>query len=277
MGFSVRTTVDPIKAGLISSEIVMMYRATFLMSALLLAMPLRSAELFYMDHDLITGKYAGPVGPLVISGDIEPGDYERLLAKIRSDSNRFFSQNKVIVASNGGDVREAIKIGLLLQSLYAEVTVEPQTGRCIGACFLIYAAADQRASEGEHLVGLHRPTLVDRLSTSLSPADAAAVEERALSEVRAFLVANEVPPNLQTEMFRHSADEVYWLSQSDEKQLGFRSPAFVRYLKANCGWDEAIEHEVLSGRRPFADLSQLLACRTRVTQADARKALASLK
>jgi hypothetical protein len=255
----------------------MMWRATFWISAWLLAAPLRGAELFYMDHDLTTGKYVGPVGPLVISGDIDPGDYDHLLAKIRSDTNRFFSQNKVIVASNGGDVREAIKIGLLLQSLYSEVTVGPQTGPCIGACFLIYAAADQRASDGEHLIGLHRPTLVDRLSSSLSPADAAAVEERAMTEVRAFLVANEVPANLQEDMFRRSADEVYWMTDSDLQQMGFRSPSFVRYLKASCAWDEAVEHEVLSGKRPFAELSQLLACRTRVTQTDARKALTALK
>jgi hypothetical protein len=262
---------------LIIRESDKMWRAAFWMSAWVLAAPLRAADLFYMDHDLMTGKYAGPVGPLVISGDIEPGDYDHLLAKIRGDADRFFSQNKVIVASNGGDVREAIKIGLLLQSLHSEVTVGPQTGPCTGACFLIYAAADQRASDGEHLVGLHRPRLVDRLSTSLSSADAAAVETRALTEVRAFLVANDVPANLQNEMFRHSADEVYWLSESEEKQLGFRSSSFVRYLKAHCGWDEAIEHEALTGKRPFADLAQLLECRTRVTQADARKALAALK
>ena len=106
------------------------------LSFALLAAAAHGAELFYMDHDLYTGKYAGPVGPLVISGDINPGDTARLLAKIEDDENRFLSQNKIIVASNGGDVSEAIKIALLIQSLYAEVTVDPQTGPCLGACFL---------------------------------------------------------------------------------------------------------------------------------------------
>jgi hypothetical protein len=243
------------------------------MAAWILAGPTRGAELFYMDHDLLTGKFVGPVGPLVISGDIEPGDYERLLGKIHADDARFLSQNKVIVASNGGDVREAIKIGLLLQSLYSEVTVGPQTGACIGACFLIFAAADQRATDGEHLIGLHRPSLVDALSSSLSATDATAVEARAMTEVRAFLVANDVPPGLQDEMFRRSTDEVYWLSDADEKAMGFRSPSFLRYLKANCAWDDAVEREALAGKRPFADLAPLQACQARVTQADARKAL----
>jgi hypothetical protein len=228
-----------------------------------------------MDHDAMTLKFVGPVGPLVISGDIDPGDYARLLGKIHADDARFLSQNKVIVASNGGDVREAIKIGLLLQSLYSQVTVGPQTGPCIGACFLIFAAADQRASDGEHLIGLHRPALVDALSASLSAADAAALEARAMTEVRAFLTANDVPSGLQEEMFRRSAHEPYWLSAADEKAMGFRSPSFLRYLKANCAWDDAVEREALAGKRPFADLGSLQACEARVTRADARKALAA--
>jgi hypothetical protein len=252
-----------------------LWLATWLLTAAVRAAPVSSAELFYMDHDLLTSKFVGPVGPLVISGDIEPGDYERLLGKIHADDMRFLSQNKVIVASNGGDVREAIKIALLLQSLYSQVTVGPQTGPCSGACFLIYAAADQRASDGEHLIGLHRPALVDALSSSLSAADATALEARAMTEVRAFLVTNEVPSELQEEMFRRSADEVYWLSDADEKALGFRSPSFLRYLKAHCAWDDAVEREALAGKRPFADLGSLQACEARVTQADARKALAA--
>jgi len=40
-----------------------------------------------------------PTGPLVISGDIARGDYERLLSKIADDENRILSQNKIIVAS----------------------------------------------------------------------------------------------------------------------------------------------------------------------------------
>ncbi len=45
----------------------------------------------------------GPVGPLVLSGEIIPGDYGRLLAKIAEDPNRFLSQNKLILASGQGN------------------------------------------------------------------------------------------------------------------------------------------------------------------------------
>jgi hypothetical protein len=122
--------------------------------ALLAGMPALSAELFYMDHDAFTGKYIGPTGPLVISGDIARGDYERLLFKIADDENRFLSQNKIIVASTAGDVSEALKIAKLVKALHSEVSVGPLTGKCAGACFLIYAAADQRATDGEQLIGI---------------------------------------------------------------------------------------------------------------------------
>lgn len=52
------------------------------------------AELFYMDHDPFTDEYVGPVGPLVLSGEIMPGDYGRLLARIAGDEVRFLSLNK---------------------------------------------------------------------------------------------------------------------------------------------------------------------------------------
>jgi hypothetical protein len=251
--------------------------AALSLSLAFLTVAAHGAELFYMDHDLYTAKYAGPVGPLVISGDINPGDTARLLAKIEDDENRFLSQNKIIVASNGGDVSEAIKIALLIQSLYSEVTVNPQTGPCLGACFLIYVAAERRATDGERLLGLHRPELLAKLSTSLSPTQAAALEQRALAEVRTFLLANDVPNDLLEEMFRRSADEVYWLKPDDERRLGFKSPAFQQYLKAHCAWDEDLEADVLAGKRPFTALHDATACRDHATQADARKALSAAR
>lgn len=251
--------------------------APYALMMFFVAAPVHGAEIFYMDHDLLTSKYVGPVGPLVISGDINPGDYERLVARITGDENRFLSQNKIIVASNGGDVGEAIKVALLIQSMYSEVTVGPQTGPCLGACFLIYVAAERRATDGEKLIGLHRPTLIDSLSATLSPEKAAELESRAIAQVRAFLVANDVPDYLMEEMFNRTSHEVYWLSEQDEKTLGFKSAAFRQYLKAHCAWDESLEKDVYAGKRQFAELAEATTCRDRATQADARKALADAR
>jgi len=227
--------------------------ATIIMMAVplaMLAVPVaaRAAELFYMDHDTLTGRYVGAVGPLVISGTLVPGDYARLLAKISDNEDRFIAQNKIIVASEQGDVTESIKIANLIKALHSEVTVGPLTGKCVGACFLIYAAANQRATDGAGLIGLE----------GLAPA-------------ADFLRSNGVPDALLAKLSPQSG--IYWLSDADEASLGTRSPAFTRYLKSQCRWDDVIEREVYAGSRPFADLNALLACRARVTRADARQVL----
>jgi len=239
---------------------------------LIYGLPCAGAELFYMDHDPVTDQYVGPVGPLVISGEIVPGDYEALVKKILDDENRYLAQNKIILASDGGDVAEALKIAKLVKSLFAEIIVAPLTGRCVSACFFVYAAAAQRESDGERLLGIKRP-LIDDARARPSPPDSASVESDGLAQVRAFLQENAVPGYLVEEMMRRGSEDAYWLSAGDLKNLGFRSPAFNQFLTANCSWDEQLERQAYAGKRPVEDLKQLLKCRDRATQDAARQVL----
>jgi hypothetical protein len=243
---------------------------------LLVSMPCAGAEIFYMDHDSVTGQYVGPTGPLVFSGEIEPGDCDRLLSKILEDQTRFLAQNKIILASDGGDVSEALRIGKLIKSLFAGVIVGPLTGRCVSACFFIYAAAGQREADGERLIGINRPFVVDPEAESAPPVDAN-VESKALTQVRAYLQENDVPNYLVNEMFKRASDDAYWLSADDEKNLGYRSSWLNQFLTAKCAWDDKIEQEAYAGKRPIDDLKQMLTCRARVTQEAAHKALLHAK
>jgi ATP-dependent protease ClpP protease subunit len=243
---------------------------------LLVSVPCAGAEIFYMDHDPFTGQYVGPTGPLVYSGEIVPGDCDRLLSKILEDQTRFLAQNRIILASDGGDVSEALRIGKLIKSLFAGVIVGPLTGRCVSACFFIYAAAGQREADGERLIGINRPFIADPQAQSAPPADANA-EGKALTQVRAYLQENDVPNYLVDEMFRHASDDAYWLTADDEKNLGYRSSWLNQFLAAKCAWDDKIEREAYAGKRPIDDLKQMLACRGRSTQEAARKVLLHAK
>jgi hypothetical protein len=255
-------------------EFTMGYRtAVGTIALLLLGSPGLAAELFYMDHDKLTGQYQGPVGPLVMSGEIISGDYERLLSKIADDQDRFLAQNVLILASDGGDVTEAIKIATLVRSLFAAVIVGPLTGRCVSACFFIYAAAAQREANGDRLIGINRPYLTTDAQAAAPRTNAEILDSKSARQVRAFLQDNAVPGYLIDEMFRHASDDAYWLSAGDEKTLGLRSPAFERYLAVNCGWSTALEPDVLAHKRPLEDLTQVLKCRARATQDAARQAL----
>ncbi len=254
-------------------------RIVILQVALLLSLPCRGAEFFYMDHDSVSAEYVGPVGPLVLSGEIIPGDYAALLTKILGDENRFLAQNKIILASDGGDVAEALKIARLVKSLHSRLSVGPLTGRCVSACFYIYAAAAEREVDGEKLLGINRPFIADtEPAATAGPAAAARTavapgETRALMQVRAFLQDNAVPGYLVDEMFRHVSDDAYWLSADDEKNLGSRSQSFKHFLAAKCAWDEKIEREVYSGKRPADELKRLLKCKDGATRQAARQAL----
>jgi hypothetical protein len=240
---------------------------------ILVTTPCFGAEVFYMDHDPYSGAYVGAVGPLVISGEIVAGDYDRVLSKILEDQNRFLAQNKIILASDGGDVAEALRIAKLVKSLFAGIIVGPLTGRCVSACFFIYAAAGQREVDGERLIGINRPYIVDSEAVPAALPDAAIVESKALMQVRAFLQENAVPNYLVDEMFRRASDDAYWLSADDQKNLGARAQWFSQFLAAKCGWDDNIEREAYAGKRSMDDLKQMLTCRERVTQDAAHKVL----
>jgi hypothetical protein len=252
----------------------MIRRAALCASLLVLSATALGADLFYMDRDAFSNEYVGPVGPLVLSGDIVEGDYQRLLAKIAEDENRFLTQNKLILASDDGDAAEAIKIARLVKSLYTQVVVGPLTGRCVGACFLIYAAAAERGTDGEKLIGIHRPGLSASEWQSMPTTRAALLEDGLQAPTREFLAENEVPADLVETLFKHDSGDVYWLSDSDEASLGSKSPSFQKYLAKNCAWNDTLERAVYAGERPFDDLKALSACRVRVTQSEARKALA---
>jgi hypothetical protein len=236
--------------------------------------PTCAAEIFYMDRDTFTNEYTGPVGPLVLSGEIVPGDYARVLAKIAEDPNRFLSQNKLILASSQGNAEEAMKIAALVKSLYTEVIVAPLTGRCAGACFLIYAAAAARGTDGEHLLGVSRPGLAESQWAAMPTAQAALLEDGMQAPVRTFLSDNEVPPDIADEMFKRPPTDIYWLSDEQEAALNPKSPSFAKLLADKCGWHDGFERAVYQGQRPVDDLKELSACRLRTTQPEARKALA---
>jgi hypothetical protein len=227
----------------------------------------QSAELFYMDHDQVSGRQMGAVGPLVISGDIESGDYQRLLQKIGSDPNRFTSQNKLIVASNSGDVAEALQIAQLIQAMFTRVTVSPQTGPCAGACFLIYVAAAQRSTDADHLLGLQRPAITEPAGSSV---DFATATE---GHVRDFLVSNDVPTELISVMLDAHAEHVHWLSVEEERALGNESAPFRRYVKTHCAKADSAAHARNAGSEAALRLS---ACRDGLSPPQARSVLARI-
>lgn len=231
--------------------------ALSLLAALVAPLAAAAAELFTLDRDPLSSHYTGPSGPLVLSGDIVAGDYERLLARIAENPSEFLALNRIIVAADDGDMDEAIRIGELLKRLLTEVDVGPVTGRCAGPCFLIYVAAARRGTDGEGLLGLYAPV----------------TDEAGRKQLSDFLAENQVPSDLVERLLAHAPEDPYWLSEPEEQVLGTRSAAFEQTLARECGWSAELERAVYQGDRPIEDLKSVWACRDRLVRPAARSAL----
>ncbi len=181
---------------------------------------------------------------LLMKGDILPGDYDRLLT-FAVTNNVDLASIQFTLASPGGDVSEALKLGQLLKSLYASVAVGPVTGRCASACFIIFASAVEHASAGG-LVGIHRPYVDPDRLRSLSPGAAEALETSALLDAEQYLHRLRVPTNIVDEMFEHASTEIHWLTDDELRhELGERPPWYEEFLIARCGLDKAVQEQFL--------------------------------
>lgn len=200
--------------------------------------------------DKSTSSAIGSEANLLLRGEIRPGDYDRLI-KFAIDRKLDLPYEHVILASLGGDISEALKLGQLIKSLYVEVEVTSEYGPCVSACFIIYASAVARDyggyRQGKKLVGIHRPYVGRERLQALSPSDAERLETQALLDAENYLHRLRVPNNLVDEMFEHASTEVRWLSDDElEHQVGRKAPWYEEFLIARCGFDKAAEESFLT-------------------------------
>jgi hypothetical protein len=210
---------------------------------------------------------------VLMKGEIVPGDYSRLL-EFAVNNNVNLAQRTFLLASPGGDVSEALKIGQLLKSLYATVGVGPATGQCASACFIIFASAVRRLATGG-MVGIHRPFVHPDRLRSLSPSAAESLETGALLDAEKYLHELRVPTSLVEEMFEQASTEVHWLTERElALQLGQRPPWYKEFLIARCGLDKSAETRFYANRSSIQDNMGLQAaadCERSLTRVEALK------
>jgi hypothetical protein len=212
----------------------------FFVTALLLPECAASLEINYSSQNPFSGETLNRAEGIVLRGEIAPGDYEHLLRFIAADQERYWRSNGFILASNGGDVQEAIKIARLIKGLYAQVFVGEASGRCISACFLIFVAGTHRSAVGG-IVGIHRPYVDPRRLTTLSLRETEEYQNRVLREARGYLQDLHVPTDIIDAMFQRSSDEVLWLTRNQLDEIGLRPPWYEQFLIAKCGLDKSVE------------------------------------
>ena len=119
-------------------------------------------------------------GVLVLEGKIVRGDYDKLRSFLGTKSNFDKISSGVFLASPGGNIAEAMKIGRLIRALrlstdapsgrpsgnprFGESLIKPRhlthpktNYLCASACFFVYVAGVYRNPNWVGRMGIHRP------------------------------------------------------------------------------------------------------------------------
>jgi hypothetical protein len=187
-----------------------------------------------------------------LNGEIVKGDYEKVESLIGLGAAHFS------LASPGGDVDEALKIGRLFRKYLIETSApyrypddSPRPSGCLGeniccfrgkkiyygqnctcasACALIWFGGVDRGGT----VGLHRPYINDPIFRGLPPADASTAYRQMLDNVVAYLNEMEVPRSIIESMVATSSGDIRWIDADLTEGLD-RPPSIAEWVDASCG------------------------------------------
>lgn len=209
-------------------------------------------------------------GVLVLEGKIEPGDYISLRNFLRIDSNFKKISGGVFLASPGGYVIEAIKIGNLIRALQLSTDapsspppdkrvgtpiirstdlVDARHYECVSACFLLYAAGVDRQLIAAGRLGLHQPRSLRAENSGIT-----AVSLGVRNEIKEYLVRMNVPEKYVDLMYSVPPSEVRWITQQEfENDLKGYVPELSALINEKCKMYES-SGQVGEMRRCAADV-----------------------
>lgn len=178
------------------------------------------------------------LGPrsVIVEGKIEAGDYDKLRSiygeRGRSEFSLGLPEVSVLsLASPGGDLAEAMKIGRLVRMLKLITNVPSRIGlhyklgianehkvknqranyMCASACFFIFVAGVKRTDDAwssDPILGIHRPYLSDSDLRMLSGDQAITSTNRLRSVVENYLKEMGIPAKYADAMFAVPKDEI---------------------------------------------------------------------
>ncbi len=189
-----------------------------------------------------TGGARLPLKGILIEGPIVKGDFERFeyLALSLSDPDT------VWLASPGGDLAEAMKIGQLIRKMKLAVWApesnkklwsfmihvnDPRNNLCAGACFLIYASGVDRYGD---VLGIHQPHLAEEDLRSMSMEQTASGQFSTNEVTSTYLREMGIPDSIIEKMNSTEQNDIQWLKENEVKTLSGTIPEYQDWLDAEC-------------------------------------------
>jgi hypothetical protein len=216
-------------------------------------------------------------GVLVLEGKIVSGDYDKLRNFLGTKSNFDKISDGVFLASPGGDLAEAMRIGRLIRALrlstdapsgppsgiakFGESLIQandlanPKTNYlCASACFFVYVSGIYRNLNWTGRLGVHQPTLLKSNGLTLSSDEALKSNWFVRESVKNYLKDMNVPDKYVDLVFSVPPTETRWINQSefDSDLRGF-IPELKDWVGAKCDLHtsgEIIVYDVLKTRSP---------------------------
>jgi hypothetical protein len=215
-----------------------------------------SAADIHLDPSVAAGMGA------VLEGKIEFGDFDKF-------KNFVLENDKVVeiyLASPGGNLNEALKIGVLTRVLQLSTVVPSKTltthdhelavaqhdlrqskanYMCGSACFFVFVAGINRKSDGLRpaILGIHRPSLSDKDRKTLEYDQVAAAADQIRSTVVKYLTIMDAPVRYAAEMFAVPSGRIRWIrnDEFDADLEGF-IPELKDKLNAKCATHADLEN-----------------------------------
>ena len=197
----------------------------------------------------------------VLEGKIEAGDFDKFKSFILNGDNPV----EIYLASPGGDLSEAMKIGLLVRILKLSTVVPSKalTNQsrdlavtrhnlknpnadylCTSACFFIFVAGIRRSSDelGPAILGIHRPSISDSDLRKLSLDQATAAEDRTRTAIENYLQVMDVPAKYAEDMYSVPKGKIQWIRNDEfDKDFAGFIPELSDSVKARCGSRSDVE------------------------------------
>jgi hypothetical protein len=198
-------------------------------------------------------------GVLVLEGKIVPGDYDQLRNFLGNESNFAKITGGVFLASPGGYVTEAMKIGHLIRALrlstdapsgpprgiakFGEPLIQPRNLAfpkanyiCASACFFMYVSGIYRNLNWAGRLGVHRPTQLESEAGTHVSDEARKSRSWFLHEtVKNYLKNMDVPEKYVDLIFSTPPNGMRWITQDefDGDLRGF-IPEMTRWVGGKC-------------------------------------------
>jgi hypothetical protein len=148
---------------------------------------------------------------LVMTGEIIPGDAERLTAAIERQTDRGVRVERVFLNSPGGNVQAGAHLAKLIYDYRNIDTVVGRTDECASICVLVFAAGANKVVYPTSKLGVHSASTVSadgsRLETTTSIATTATLAR--------LMAAIRVPNSVIVKMLATETSGIEWLDYRD--------------------------------------------------------------